>query len=359
MLNEPKVSIIIPVYKVENYISRCIESLQAQTLKELEFIFVDDCGNDNSVAIVQKYSEADARIKIIYNESNLGSGKSRNRGIDAATGEYIAFVDGDDWLDCNFYEVLYERAKGGDYDIVKGRRVRVTHMEDGRVTHGESRVNIRIIETLRKKIPLYCVFTSEHQSAIFKRDMVHKYQIYYGSSSHSENSVFLLSAAFHAKRFCIDARVVYYYFQRDNSCVHVFDYKMFAGELDSFKQQILFLKNTVELQKDQNYLFFLERKIKYLLRRYEIIQNVPELKPFRKNFVQTLINEISQIENGENLRKHGLNFQLLLDGKTNTFIVINRLLPKLRPLIQKLRAITSRIKKQASLKKSLKKGRSV
>ena len=119
MADRPKISIVIPVYKVEDYIAKCIESLQKQTLKEFEMIFIDDCGGDGSIAIAEKYAKEDPRIKILYNEENMGAGKSRNRGIDAATGEFIAFVDPDDWVDDNFYEVLYTRAKSGNYDIVK------------------------------------------------------------------------------------------------------------------------------------------------------------------------------------------------------------------------------------------------
>lgn len=320
----PKVSVIIPVYKVENYISRCIKSLQAQTLTELEFIFIDDCGGDNSIPIIEEYAKNDDRIKILCNEANIGAGKSRNRGIDAATGEFIAFVDGDDWIDDNFYEVLYNRAKEGNYDIVKGRRIQSTYMEDGRIKHRDSRVNTRIKWAMRKQLPLFCFFTAEHQSAIFNRKMVHKHKAYNGSSSHSENSVFLLNATFHAKHFCIDGQVAYYYFQREDSSVHVFDYKMFAGELDSFKQQMLFLKNTDGLRKNNAHLSFMERKIKYLLRRYAILQDIPELKPYRKEFVQTVIDELSQIENVDGLRQHGLKFRLLLDGKADAFIFISK-----------------------------------
>ena len=121
----PKVSVVIPVFRVEDYIAKCIESLQRQTLKELEFIFIDDCGGDRSIEIAEEYAKTDDRIKILYNEENKGAGQSRNKGIDAATGEFIAFVDPDDWIDDNFYEVLYNRAVSGNYDIVKGDRISV------------------------------------------------------------------------------------------------------------------------------------------------------------------------------------------------------------------------------------------
>ncbi len=322
MADRPKISIVIPVYKVEDYIAKCIESLQKQTLKEFEMIFIDDCGGDGSIAIAEKYAKEDPRIKILYNEENMGAGKSRNRGIDAATGEFIAFVDPDDWVDDNFYEVLYTRAKSGNYDIVKADRIKVTYFDNGDIRYQQSPVNGRIKAGMTQNKPLFQFFTSEHQTAIFNCDMIHEHKIYNGSASHSENSVFLLPACYYAKRFCIETGVAYYYFQREDSSVHVFDYKKFSGELCSFQEQMEFLNR--ELAGTTAYYDFIGKKLLFLMRRYDELQDIKELKGFRKEFLETLSNELEVIKDKKKLRKYGRRVGMLLDHKIQTYIMTNR-----------------------------------
>ena len=114
----PKISVILPVYNVEKYSDRCIQSLLNQTLKDIEFIFVDDGSLDNSVTIIQKYT--DPRIKLLKHKVNKYTAEARNTGIKNATGEYIAFVDPDDYIEKDFFKILYDLAKTNTADIVKG-----------------------------------------------------------------------------------------------------------------------------------------------------------------------------------------------------------------------------------------------
>ncbi len=99
-------SIIIPVYNAEKYIRQCVESVINQTFTDFEAIFVDDCGSDNSIKIIEEYAQNDDRLKIIKNPSNKGEGGSRNTAIDNASGEYIICLDPDDWFELNTLEVL-------------------------------------------------------------------------------------------------------------------------------------------------------------------------------------------------------------------------------------------------------------
>lgn len=114
----PKVSIIIPIYNVSDYISKCLDSIINQTLADIEIICVDDGSTDKSLEIVKGYEENDKRVKIVTQE-NQGAGIARNSGIKIATGEYIGFVDPDDWVDSNMFEVMYNKAKKRDADIVE------------------------------------------------------------------------------------------------------------------------------------------------------------------------------------------------------------------------------------------------
>ena len=103
----PKVSIIVPVYNVEKYLDRCMESLLNQTLKDIEIILVDDGSPDNCPQMCDDYAKKDSRVKVVH-KANAGLGYARNSGLDVATGEYVAFVDSDDYVELDMYEQMYE-----------------------------------------------------------------------------------------------------------------------------------------------------------------------------------------------------------------------------------------------------------
>lgn len=116
-MDKIKVSIVIPVYNVEKYLEQCMESIISQTLTELEIICVNDGSTDNSLKILEKYEKIDTRIKII-SKKNDGLGAARNTGINAAHGEYIGFVDSDDFVDETMFEKLYNKGKSTGADVV-------------------------------------------------------------------------------------------------------------------------------------------------------------------------------------------------------------------------------------------------
>ncbi|PEB56274.1 glycosyl transferase family 2 [Bacillus pseudomycoides] len=112
-----KVSVIIPVYNAEKYITQCIESLLGQTLQECEFIFVNDGSKDNGCQIIESYKKKDDRIKLV-NQKNQGVSIARNTGLHVAIGEYVGFVDADDYIEKDMYEILYNSAKQSNCDVV-------------------------------------------------------------------------------------------------------------------------------------------------------------------------------------------------------------------------------------------------
>lgn len=112
-----KFSVVVPVYNTEKYLSKCLDSIINQTLNDIEIICVNDGSTDNSLKILKEYSNKDSRIKII-NQKNLGPGSARNKGIDNAQGEYISFVDSDDWVELNFLEKTYNICKKNNLDLL-------------------------------------------------------------------------------------------------------------------------------------------------------------------------------------------------------------------------------------------------
>lgn len=113
-----KISIVIPVYNVENYIKECLESVFSQTYKNLEVIVVNDCSTDNTLEMVNQFK--DSRLVVHNHENNMGAGASRKTGIEAATGDYVITIDGDDWLSLDFIEKLVKCAENTGSDIVSG-----------------------------------------------------------------------------------------------------------------------------------------------------------------------------------------------------------------------------------------------
>ena len=113
----PKVSVILPIYNVGKYLRQSLDSLINQTLKEIEIICVDDGSTDDSYDILEEYKLKDSRIKVIH-KSNKGTGAARNDGLRMATGECIGFVDPDDWVKPEMYEILYNEIKTRNLDII-------------------------------------------------------------------------------------------------------------------------------------------------------------------------------------------------------------------------------------------------
>lgn len=120
MKEQPKVSIVVPIYNVERYIRQCVDSILAQTLQEIEVILVDDGSPDNCPRIVDEYAEKDVRVKAIH-QPNGGYGRAVNHGISVATAPYIGIIESDDWIEPNMYELLYQRAVETDSEVVKAQ----------------------------------------------------------------------------------------------------------------------------------------------------------------------------------------------------------------------------------------------
>lgn len=113
---QPKLTVIIPVYKVEKYLKKCLDSVVNQTFRDIEIIIIDDGSPDNCGKICDQYAKGDSRIDVVH-KNNGGLCAARNDGIERATGEWITFVDSDDWLDLNYYEDMFNNIKGKQADV--------------------------------------------------------------------------------------------------------------------------------------------------------------------------------------------------------------------------------------------------
>lgn len=207
----PKVSVIIPVYNTEKYLRKCLDSVCNQTLSDIEVICINDCSLDNSLGILQEYAQKDKRIKIIDFKENKGAAVARNTGIDEAQGEYIGFVDSDDFVDLDFYEKLYTKAIQENADIVKGK-LYLYDLNNNR-KYLESWININ--DAVKKNnANFYFTFTT----AIYKLNFVNKYNIrFLEGLIHFEDPYFTIKANLYIDKVEVLDNAIYYYTNNPNS----------------------------------------------------------------------------------------------------------------------------------------------
>lgn len=136
------ISVIVPVYNVKPYLQKCVDSIRNQTYQNLEIILVDDGSTDGSGEMCDEYANKDSRV-IALHQKNAGQGAARNLGLDTAHGEWVGFVDADDWIDLNYYEKLVQAAETADADMACcDRRI---YDEEGNLTY-----EVKIVEGKRK-----------------------------------------------------------------------------------------------------------------------------------------------------------------------------------------------------------------
>ena len=207
-------SIIVPVFNGARYLGDCLDSLLQQTLQQIEIIVVDDCSTDQTPDVLQEYARKDARIKLIRNEKNLRQGLSRNKAISIATGEYIGFLDADDWVEDAYFEKLYHAAKRVGADMAKAS-VLVVHPDGSKERF--SNLNKEIQAGLREGKPLAARFTYEFWSAIYRRSALLKHGVVFPDIRNGEDLVFLMHAASVLSGIVIVPEVYYFYRQHDAS----------------------------------------------------------------------------------------------------------------------------------------------
>ena len=176
------ISVIIPIYNSQNHLAKCLDSITNQSLKDIEIICIDDFSNDKSVEILNNYAIKDKRIKIIKLEENKGASYARNIGIDNAQGEYISFIDSDDYIEKNFYELLYKKAKEENADISKGYyRYK-----------NENKIILNINEKIKEE---KSNFAFDFCSAIYKSTLIKNNHIYFPPLSDMEDPIFSFTCA--------------------------------------------------------------------------------------------------------------------------------------------------------------------
>ncbi|MBR4772823.1 MAG: glycosyltransferase [Bacteroidales bacterium] len=252
-----KVSVILPVYGVAQYIVKCTESLLAQTLDDMEFIYVDDHGPDNSIELVKQTIAGHPRegqFRFLKPEHNMGAGMARNFAIPQSEGEYIAFVDSDDWVEPNMFEELYNEAKrqGGadlcycqaskDYLNDKPSEIlRSPEVEPGEFAHA-------------KRVHFLANYVSYFWTFIYRREQIENNAIRYPEERSADDSYFVACNLLTAKTIARVDKPFYHYLIRPGSVVttknttkyqkrlavfgHLMDYAKKCGVYEEFKSEV-------------------------------------------------------------------------------------------------------------------------
>lgn len=205
MSDIPKVSVIVPVYNASRHLECCIGSILNQSLNSLEIICVDDCSTDNSVEILQKLCEKDNRIKVIKQDLNLGAGAARNAGMEIARGEYLSFLDADDYFSSEMFKVAVENADSMNLDIIVFGAIAVND-----ATGEEAPMHWNIKENLVPDLPVFSakdvkedffqIFIWWAWDKLFRKSFIDKHSLKFQEIRTSNDLAFTASATLIAER---------------------------------------------------------------------------------------------------------------------------------------------------------------
>lgn len=206
-----KVSVIVPIYNVEKYLSECLESICNQTLKDIEIICVNDGSTDNSLKILEEFVKKDNRV-VIFSQPNGGLSAARNSGLKIANGEYIAFVDSDDYIQPDFLEKLYLNALRTKSDIVAGG---VIYLEDGKFNNKNyiNKVTFRLGKDYITSIEDKYNFMSSVVvwNKLYKNDLINRAQLKFVEGCRFEDTYWTFLASAFADKISFEPSVNYIY----------------------------------------------------------------------------------------------------------------------------------------------------
>jgi glycosyltransferase involved in cell wall biosynthesis len=269
----PNVSVVVPIYNVEKYLKRCLESLVNQTLKHIEIILINDASTDNSLTIMREYESKYNNIKVIDSKENLKQGGARNLGVQIAKGDYIGFVDSDDWIDVHMYEKLYAKAMETNSDVVDSDY----YVSDGNKILDSviSNTADQIGELTNEKKKKLILNNGRMWTKIFKRELFIDNDIKFPERLFYEDNPVVPLLLVHAKRLEKVNEPLYYYFKNlestttTNNSYHHFDrLKTSIILLEEFENRSLYEQFKEEIEYRFSELYYINT-IKICLTKFD------------------------------------------------------------------------------------------
>ena len=269
MKENPKISVIVPMYKVEKFIPRCMESIKNQTFKDFEVLMIDDGSPDKSAELAEKFAKEDERF-ILFHKTNGGLSDARNYGLERAKGKYVVFIDSDDCVHKDYLRVLYDECENNGADISycnfyhsffmsKLILPSFSHIRTG-VFEKEKALNMLIGDRYLHSF----AWNKMYKKSLFADNHITYPKIYFEDVATSPR-VF-----FHANRVSVTSRPLYYYERRGGSIMSTMDMK----KVNHLLLSILFIKNYVCLNNAYDkYKHSIDRisKKMYMINWYSII----------------------------------------------------------------------------------------
>lgn len=333
---QKKVSIIVPIYNVEKYLDECIVSLVHQTYKNIEIILVNDGSPDKSDEICAKWAERDERIKIIQKE-NGGLSDARNAGLAKVTGEYIFFVDSDDWISINTIEILVGLIEKKDVDMAVCEFANV--YSDGRIEG--NKLNKKDVEVVNRKQFLSMllednVVTNHVWRKLYKRDLVGNVKFPVGKNFEDIYTMALFTEK--CKKIVLSNFIGYFYRQNNEGIVKNISYK---NCLDHFTALEFEMKRIIDLEPKLTKKAYAQQIIKefIILNDLNKVRDTKaEVKELRKS-IQNDIHSLGKKISVSHLEKYGIyDNRALFKIKTNfPFVVANPKLKKVKKNLGKIK----------------------
>ena len=300
----PKISIIIPIYKVEKYLRFCLDSLCVQTLKDIEIICVNDGSPDNCGEILNEYQKKDKRFYIL-NQENLGSGPARNNGLDHAKGEFLGFVDPDDWVSPNYFEILYNRATICSADISATANIVKVHKYQTKKSVGFQSEKIIVSDQKRKNL----IYRSGViWNKVFKKKLVDKYNIRFADTkSTGQDNPFNIISLATANKIATTTMGTYFYRVRSESAINSRSLKD-IGIVEIYNDIFSQIK---KLNLEENYFKIIKKRaLKDFGNTYS------KLHPkFREKLLAKLSQNMPSLRFDRSLRRFSLDLRWLLFGR--------------------------------------------
>jgi glycosyltransferase involved in cell wall biosynthesis len=284
-MNKCKLSIIVPVYGVEKYIDKCLDSLVKQSLKEIEIIVVNDGTKDNSQKIIDKYvKKYPDKIKS-YIKENGGQGSARNYGLKKTTGEYIGYVDSDDFVEKDMYKKLYNKAKENNYDIVVCGNYNVSEdYQNKNIDAFINNYNTDLENIFFGKMAVW--------NKIYKRDILIKNKLEFKEKVWYEDLAFTLKAIMNSNTFAFIDEPLYDYLIREGSTMNNSNVQRNLEILDAFNDILSYIQHN----KKEEYF----NKIEFLAIDHIYISAIVRVlkadsdKNIKKETIEKLINYMNK-----------------------------------------------------------------